>query len=95
MASRFTAFAIGDADYLLATWHPSTRPADLVPDDAVRWVRLEVIDTADGGPFDTTGAVEFRAYYRAPGGQGVLHERSNFLREDGRWLYVNGTSSPS
>lgn len=95
MRSRYSAFAVGDADYLRATWHPSTRPADLELDPATRWVRLDVLATSAGGPFDTAGTVEFRATYRDPGeAPGSLHEVSRFVREDGRWSYVDGSVSP-
>jgi SEC-C motif-containing protein len=95
MRSRFTAFVRADAGYLLATWHPSTRPAELDLDGQLAWTRLEIRDTTGGGPFDRSGVVEFRAHYRRmgerPGGEpGVLHERSSFLRTGGQWLYVSG-----
>lgn len=93
MASRFAAFAVGDAEYLLATWHPDRRPAELSLDDRMRWIRLEVIDTVDGGPFDAAGVVEFRAHYRVGSRRGVLHERSTFLRERGHWYYLAGEVS--
>lgn len=92
MASRFSAFAVGDAGYLLATWHPSSRPAELVLDDDEHWWRLDVVETVGGGPFDTSGIVEFRAHHRSSAGRGVVHERSRFVREDGRWFYLSGTS---
>ena len=94
MQSRFSAFAVGDAAYLLDTWHPATRPSALDLDDGPRWYRLEIIDTADGGPFDTSGTVEFRAHYRTPDGRRALHERSRFTRVAGRWLYVSGEVIP-
>ncbi|GAA4440499.1 hypothetical protein GCM10023148_47690 [Actinokineospora soli] len=86
MRSRYSAFAVGDAAYLRATWHPSTRPADVDLDPATRWTALEILDRVRGGPFDQAGEVEFRAYHRG----GVVHERSRFRREDGAWLYVDG-----
>ncbi|GIG36919.1 YchJ family protein [Cellulomonas pakistanensis] len=93
MRSRYSAFAVGDAGYLRATWHPASRPADLDLDAGTRWLRLDVLATAAGGPFDTAGTVEFRATYRdADGTRGALHELSRFVREDGRWLYVDGTT---
>ncbi|MDP9796526.1 SEC-C motif-containing protein [Catenuloplanes nepalensis] len=88
MRSRFSAFARGDADYLLQTWHPSTRPDDLTLDDGQRWLRLDLVDTAGGSLFEAAGEVEFRAHYRAGGRTGTVHERSRFVREDGRWFYV-------
>lgn len=94
MRSRYSAFVVGDADYLLATWHPSTRPAGLDLDDDVVWRRLDVVRTEAGGPFDTTGVVEFVAHHRSrtdPADRGRLHEVSRFVREGDRWSYVDGT----
>jgi len=88
MASRFAAFAVGDDAYLLATWHASTRPS-AVPPSELQWRRLEVVDVVGGGPFESSGIVEFRAFYRSASGPGSLHERSRFVREDGRWFYVD------
>lgn len=90
MRSRFSAFALGLAEYLLASWHPSTRPASLELDDGTVWRRLQIVDTVAGGPDDAEGVVEFRASYRDADGAGVLHERSRFTRVDGRWAYVDG-----
>ena len=90
MRSRFSAFALGLAAYLLESWHPDTRPPALDLDDGTQWRRLQIVDTAAGGPADETGIVEFRASYRTPGGSGVLHERSRFARLDGAWRYVDG-----
>ncbi|MGB5112110.1 MAG: YchJ family metal-binding protein [Mycobacterium sp.] len=54
------------ADYLLHSWHPSTRPARLDLDDAITWRRLQIVDTQAGGADDATGVVEFRAQYEVP-----------------------------
>lgn len=90
MRSRYSAFALGDTDHLLASWHPSTRPGDLELEDGTRWLHLSIDATERGGPFDTSGIVEFTAVYRSSAGRGEQHERSRFLREDGRWFYVDG-----
>lgn len=90
MRSRYSAFAVGDPAYLLATWHPSTRPPVLELDDDLTWYRLDVLATRDGGPFDATGVVEFEAFHRSASGRGSQHEVSRFVREDGRWSYVDG-----
>lgn len=90
MRSRFSAFALGDAAHLRRSWHPSTRPAVLDLDADVEWRRLQIVDTADGGPGDDEGVVEFRASFRGGDGAGVMHERSRFARVDGRWVYVDG-----
>jgi SEC-C motif-containing protein len=90
MRSRFSAFAVGNAAYLLRSWHSSTRPARLDLDPGTRWTRLEILGSSDGGPFHTEGTVEFRAYYRDRGGaEEHRHENSTFAREDGAWVYVS------
>jgi len=89
MRSRYTAYVVGDRSYLLATWHPSTRPTRLELDPAVRWYRLDVEHRERGGPLDGDGIVEFRAFYRHDGDRGEQHETSRFLREGGRWRYVD------
>lgn len=90
MRSRYSAFAVGDADYLLRTWHPTTRPEELDLDPAQRWLRLEIVDRTGGGPFDTEGTVDFRAHYRHRGATSALAEHSRFTREGKTWLYVDG-----
>jgi SEC-C motif-containing protein len=90
MRSRFAAFAVGAADYLLATWHPRTRPKGLNLDSDVTWRRLQIVDTVAGTRHDTTGVVEFRAQYVHHGKRHIMHETSRFVREKGRWLYVDG-----
>ncbi len=89
MRSRYSAFAVGDPDYLKATWHDTTRPKVLELDADRRWYRLDILRTERGGPFDIEGVVEFRAYHRSPDGKGSQHEVSRFVREDGRWWYVD------
>lgn len=90
MRSRYSAFVKRDAGYLLATWHPSRRPPALDLDDPQQWLGLEVRGTAAGGPDDDTGTVEFVARYKDRGRAGRLHESSRFVREDGRWYYLDG-----
>jgi SEC-C motif-containing protein len=96
MRSRFSAFAVGDADYLLYSWHPRTRPASLDLDPSMRWYRLDIESVHEGSLFDSTGEVTFTAFYRIKGGDaGTLHERSQFERHDTRWVYVDGVIGPS
>lgn len=92
MRSRFSAFAVGDPDYLLRTWAPTTRPSTLDLDADRRWYRLDILSASEGGPFDRTGVVEFEAFHRGPGGAGSQHESSRFVREGGRWFYLNGVA---
>jgi len=90
MRSRYTAFALRDAAYLHRTWHPSTRPRAIDLDDDLEWRRLVIVGKAAGGPFDREGVVEFEAFWRQGDQRGSLRERSRFVREDRRWLYVDG-----
>ncbi|WMY78590.1 YchJ family metal-binding protein [Citricoccus sp. I39-566] len=107
MRSRYAAFALAatgelaEAEaYLLATWAPETRPAQLALDgpadesgDQVRWLRLDVESTAGGGPFDDDGSVTFTAHFRTPAGRHTQHETSRFVRRQGAWLYHDGDAS--
>ena len=95
MRSRYSAFAVGDAGYLLATWHPSARPPDLTLDPELRWTRLAVLETDGGGLFDTAGTVRFRAVYTQAGRRGVLAENSRFVRHAGRWTYLGPAEEPA
>lgn len=88
MRSRYSAFARTDAAYLLRTWDARTRPRRITFDPDLRWVRLDVLDTAGGGLLDTEGAVEFDAHFVEGGKRSVLHERSLFVKADSRWCYV-------
>ena len=90
MRSRYTAFALHDAAYLGASWHPSTRPSVIDFEEDLRWRRLLIVDRVGGGPFDREGVVEFEAFFVQGGERGSLHERSRFVREDRRWLYLDG-----
>jgi SEC-C motif-containing protein len=92
MRSRYSAFAVGDAGYLLATWHTSTRPGRLQLDDDVRWTGLQILTTTGGTLLTADGTVEFRASYVRDGRAGAQHEHSRFVREDGGWRYVDGVS---
>lgn len=89
MRSRYSAFVNGLPDYLLATWHASTRPATLEPDPpGLRWLGLDVRRHASQDADHAT--VEFVARSKLGGRAQRLHETSRFVREEGRWFYVNG-----
>ncbi|MBW8078021.1 MAG: hypothetical protein GJU76_08110 [Gallionella sp.] len=89
MRARYSAYVLKLEDYLLATWHASTRPANLdLSSDAGKWLGLEVkcfeVQSADAA------TVEFVARYKLAGRAQRLHELSRFVREEGRWFYVDG-----
>ncbi|RLQ23196.1 zinc chelation protein SecC [Seongchinamella sediminis] len=90
MRSRYCAFALGEADYLLATWHPRTRPSRVRLDPAQKWIGLSIKATEAGGEGDTAGVVEFVARFKTAGTGHRLHERSRFENIDGRWYYLDG-----
>jgi SEC-C motif domain protein len=88
MRSRYTAYVLCDEPYLLATWHPGTRPERLPFEPGAKWLGLELRDQRE---VDAAHAeVEFVARYRAEGRAVRLRERSRFVREGGRWYYVDG-----
>jgi SEC-C motif-containing protein len=84
MRSRFSAFAVGDAEYLRVSWDPETRPRRVDVDPGTRWTWLDVLDRTGGGLFDSSGTVAFRAHHA----EGVVAEHSRFRRTGGRWVYV-------
>jgi SEC-C motif domain protein len=90
MRSRYSAYVLLREDYLLATWHASTRPAELglAREVPAKWIGLDVRrhEQAD----DQHAIVEFVARYKINGRAHRLHEVSRFVSEDGRWLYVDG-----
>lgn len=89
MRSRYSAYVLGLVDYLLDTWHPGTRPAALDPDPpGLRWLGLEVRRHEATG--NDRALVEFVARSKRGGRAHRLHETSRFVREHGRWYYVDG-----
>jgi SEC-C motif-containing protein len=88
MRSRYSAFVRGDVPYLLATWHGSQRPAELELDAGAKWLGLEIKQHRITS--EHTAEVEFVARFRVGGKAIRQHERSRFVREDGRWFYVDG-----
>jgi len=88
MRSRYCAYALGLVDYLLATWHPTTRPLDLDLADGLKWLGLSVLRHEQTGP--DSAVVEFVARYKSGGRAGRISEVSRFVREGGRWYYVDG-----
>ena len=88
MRSRYSAFVLGLHDYLLATWHDSTRPAELEADPpGLKWLGLEVRRAQEDSDRAT---VEFVARSKLGGRAHRLHEVSRFVREEKRWYYVDG-----
>ena len=88
MRSRYSAFVLGRESYLRASWHISTRPDEVAPDKDTKWIGLELrrhtVTNADHAQ------VEFVARYRTAGRGARIHELSRFVREDGRWYYLDG-----
>jgi SEC-C motif domain protein len=88
MRSRFSAYGLGLLDYILSTWHPSHAPGDLdLP--PTQWIGLEVLAHQETGD---AGVVEFIARYKINGKAEKVHEISRFVREQGKWLYVDGVT---
>ena len=89
MRSRYAAFVVCNEQYLLTTWHPSKRPDSIPFNKNQKWLGLRIVEARDTG--DASAEVEFIARSRASNAAAVrLHERSRFVREGGRWFYVDG-----
>lgn len=84
MRSRYSAYHFKNADYLLKTWHASTRPADLdLTHDSTQWKKLKIISTTDK-------QVEFVAFFAGTDKTlQALYEKSLFIKE-ARWFYLQG-----
>jgi SEC-C motif-containing protein len=88
MRSRYCAFVVRNESYLLQTWHQTTRPASLTLDNHQKWLGLKVVSASTSGDH---AEVEFIARYRIGGTSAErMSERSRFVREGGRWYYVDG-----
>jgi SEC-C motif domain protein len=89
MRSRYSAFVLRDEHYLLATWHPRSRPDSIPFDKNQKWLGLRIVDARVTG--EGSAEVEFIARSRASNAAAVrLHERSRFVHEGGKWVYVDG-----
>lgn len=103
MRSRFSAFATGKLDHIERTFAKAKRQefkllATADSPTPVEWISLKILNTESGGKADDTGVVEFAALYKKNNELQVHMERSNFCREDGEWVYVDGevrTDDPS
>lgn len=92
MRSRYTAYVNNNEDYLLATWHESTRPQqlELASETPNKWLGLKIVTKQAGGIQDNEGTVEFIARYKVNGKAHRLHEHSRFIRQQGQWFYLSG-----
>lgn len=90
MRSRYSGFALCDEPYLLATWHPDTRPSRVRLDEQQHWLGLNIRATQGGGADDSFGKVEFVARFKVGGKGHRLHEISRFEKIEGRWYYLDG-----
>jgi len=95
MRSRYVAYVRQQADYLLRTWHPTTRPETLdFSTDRSHWLGLQVVRVVAGRADDEQGTVEFVARYKVNGRAYRLREVSRFGREAGAWVYLNAEITP-
>jgi SEC-C motif-containing protein len=95
MRSRYTAYVLGEVDYILGSLHPDHR-ADVDRDATAAWSKsadwkgLEIIATEGGGESDEKGVVEFKARFELNGAPQVHHERAHFEKQGSRWYFVDG-----
>ncbi|MGJ8734511.1 MAG: YchJ family protein [Cellulophaga sp.] len=98
MRSRYSAFVLANIDYLQKSHYSKTRPSKREKKEiedwtnSVHWVKLAIVDTIDGLKTDTKGVVEFKAFFMEDKQVIILHEKSNFCKENGHWVYVDGSN---
>jgi len=90
MRSRYSAYVESNIDYLRQSWHHSTRPESIDMHPEIKWLGLKIVSTQEGQNQHTTGTVEFVARNKLAGRAFRLHEKSQFIRENGRWFYLDG-----
>jgi SEC-C motif-containing protein len=99
MRSRYTAYAVHQIDYIIDTC-TSNGKADIdrretsAWSEQSTWLGLKIVSVEKGGPDDTEGTVEFEASYERKGLKDLHHERAQFKKQDGRWMYEEGTVAP-
>lgn len=87
MRSRYSAFVLQLGDYLLRSWHSSTRPTSLNLENSPHWQALHILRSSQQ---ESSGKVHFRALYREGTHWGFLEEESDFVQEQGHWHYLTG-----
>jgi len=94
MRSRYTAYAMGKAQYLYKTWHEKTRPSlsSLRESDPQKLIALKIISTQAGGEHDLKGMVEFIASSESTDPEQPIYqhrEKSLFIKVKEQWLYID------
>ena len=94
MRSRYTGYVLKDSEYVLKTWHPSSRPKVFdLSREQIDWEKLEILSCEKGKVSDLVGEVFFRASYEHLGKKYCIQELSRFVKENGVWLYLVGEQS--
>lgn len=93
MRSRYTAFVLGNGNYLMDSHHSSTRPISEKMEienwaKSVKWLKLEILNTSNGKEDNDEGNVEFKAHFKEGFRKKVIHENSKFIHEYGKWVYL-------
>ncbi|MCK5780141.1 MAG: hypothetical protein KAH04_03935, partial [Psychrilyobacter sp.] len=97
MRSRYTAYVVGEVDYIYDTHNPKTREGLTLEEikhwsESTNWNKLEIVETKDGNKDDLEGIVEFKGHYLENGETLFHNERSLFKKIDGKWLYDSALS---
>jgi SEC-C motif-containing protein len=101
MRSRYSAFVLANIEYLQKSHHRKTRPSKKEKRDiekwakSVKWLKLDVLNTTKGTTNNTTGTVEFKAFFMENGTINVIHENSKFSIENNHWVYVGANEEPN
>lgn len=97
MRSRYSAYAMGNIDYILKTTHPD-HPDTQIPTlkrrqqiknfcDHTTFVDLVILSEEEGEP---SAFVTFHASLKQGDQDISFRERSEFIKKEGHWLYLRG-----
>ncbi len=96
MRSRYSAFCKKELSYLFNSWHPANRPAaEEILAGKVHYISLQIIDTEKGLAEDETGEVTFIVRYIEKDQLFTMKEKSSFVNQQGKWLYLDGENQLS
>ncbi|MBN2617814.1 MAG: YchJ family protein [Spirochaetales bacterium] len=94
MRSRYTAYTLVEVDYIVKTHDSKTR--DEISKEETKnwaensqWMGLDIVRVVDGQDKDSTGIVEFKAYYKQNGIKYTHHEEAQFTKKRGDWFFTD------
>lgn len=94
MRSRYSAFVLDNMNFLKKSHSKNTVSSFNFKSVSrwtkkVEWVKLEILSTKKGKDSDESGYVEFKAFYFENGFIEFIHGKSQFVKQDNHWVYLD------